>query len=117
MTVDFPQYGRSLPVFIKFLRSLPNLHTLEIGWADSRITAPLKNALKDAKFPWIKTLIFPPTAYPLLRHCRGVESVVYVIRDRKKLPGGLIRTLESNLDSKVKQLTIPLAMWTDLSRK
>ena len=59
-------------------RHLPNLHMLEIAWAGSVITAPLKKVLKRVKPPRIKTFILPPTAHPL-RHCHNVEDIVCVL--------------------------------------
>ena len=115
--MDFPWNGFGFPPFVKCLESLPNLHTLEIGWADDRITVPLKNALKRATFPQIRTLILPPVAYPLLRHCRDVEDVVCAVWFQTVLPDGFLISLASNRNSKVKRLAIPLATWANPSRK
>ena len=103
--------------FVEFLGSLPNLHTLEIARAHNRITTPLGNALKRVKLPQIKTLILPPTAHPLLRHCHNVEDVVYVVGDETMPSDEFLASLASNLDSKVKRLAIPLISWGDPSRK
>ena len=47
-------------MFITCLESLPNLHTLEIGFVDYYPRAPLlENVLKGVKLPQIKTLILP----------------------------------------------------------
>ena len=99
-----------LPKFIKCLESLPNLHTLEIGRADGDITAPLEKALKHVELPQIKVLILPPAVHPLLRHCRDVEDVVYVVANRAILTDEFLGSLASNQDSKVKRLTIPLTV-------
>ena len=117
MIVDFPWGTREFTLFVECLESLPNLHTLETGWARDSITAPLKDALKGAKLPKIKTLIIPPAAHPLLRHCLYVEDVVWVVKYRTMLPDGLLKSLASNRDSRVKRLTIPLVMWDNTSRK
>ena len=106
----------SLP-FVKCLESLPNLHTLEIGWTDDSITTPLMKALKGAKLPQIMTLILPPTAYPLLQRCRDVENVVCVVKDKTPSFDGFLGSLASNRDPKVKRLAIPLILWADPSRK
>ena len=118
MTLDFPLYASTFfPPFVKCLQSLPHLRTLEMGWVDALVTAPLKSALKGVKLPQIRTLILPPAAYPLLRHCRDVEDVVCVVRCQTTFPDGLLRSLASNRNSKVKRLAIPLVMWPNPSRK
>ena len=106
------------PLFVGCLKSLPSLHTLEIGWSNDFITTPLENALKGVKLPQIKTLIIPPSAYPLLQRCCNVEDVVCAIM-HLTIPSndGFLRSLASNRDSKVKQLAIPLALLSNPSRK
>ena len=106
-----------LPSFVKCLKSLPNLHTLEVGWMDGLATVPLKNALKGVQFPQIKTLILFPTAYPILQHCRNVENVACVLRYQNTFPDLLLRSLASIQDSKVKRLTIPLCLCVNAPRK
>ena len=102
---------------VKCLKSLPNLHTLEMGGMDDFITTPLKKALKSVELPQIKTLILFPTAHPLLQHCRNVEDVACMVRYQTVFPAGFLRSLLSNQDSKVKRLTIPLIMGDNPSRK
>ena len=69
------------------------------------------------KLPQIKTLIIPPTTHPLLQHCRDVDDVICVITDETRSFDGLLRSLASNRDSKVKQLAIPVALWPNPSRE
>lgn len=107
----------SFPPIVKCLESLPNLHTLEMGWADDSITALLKGALKGVKLPQIKTLIIPPTAYPLLQHCLNVEDVACMVSHQFLSPDRFRGSLASNRDSKVKRLAIPLVLWVNPSRK
>ena len=120
MTVHIPgqQHGSISPLFVKCLESLPNLHTLEVGrWAEDTTTTPLKKALQGVKLPQIKTLIIPPAAHPLLQHCRDVEDVICVIMGETQSSDGLLRSLTSNRDSKIKRLAIPLALWPNPSRE
>ena len=107
----------AFPKFVKCLESLPNLHTLEIGWTRSPITTPLKNVLKGVELPQIKTLILPPVAYPLLRHCRNVEDVVCVVCCGTKTSDVFLESLASDQDSKVERLAIPLVSLDNPSRK
>ena len=119
MTVHLSWNGSSFPPFIRCLESLPSLHTLEIGWADDFITAPLEKALsfKRVEFPQIKTLILPPSARPLLLHCSDVEDVVCVVRYETVPSDGFLGSLSSKRSSKVKRLAIPLILWPNPSRK
>ena len=105
--------------FIKCLESLPNLHTLEMGWMDDSITAPLGKALKGVELPQIKALLIPRPAYPLLQHCRDVEEVVciYVTEDKHPSSDVFLESLASNPNSKVKQLAIPLGPRPNPSRE
>lgn len=117
MTVDLEWTKSRFPLLVKCLQSVPNLHTLEIGRVDDSDTTLLKNALKGVKLPQVKTLILPPAAHPLLRHCRDVENVVCAVRDRNGSPDGFFRSFASNREPKVKRLAIPLATWDNPSRK
>ena len=117
MKVHLLPHGPTLPSFVKCLESLPGLHTVEIGLADDAMSASLKSALKRVKLPQIKTLIIPPAAHPLLRHCRNVEDVVCVVKDKTTTSDEFIGSLASNRNSKVKRLAIPLALWDNPSRK
>ena len=117
MTVDLAWSRLSFIPFAKCLRSIPNLHTLEIGRVRDTDTTSLKNALKGVKLRQIKTLILPPAAYPLIRHCRDVEEIVCAVRYEDVSPDGLLTSLPSNRNSKVKRLAIPLVTWDDPSSK
>ena len=102
--------------FIKCLEALPNLHTLEMGWVSHSDTTLLRSALKGVKLSQIKTLILPPTAYPLLQHCRDVEDVACVVRYNEELIDKVLKSLTSNRHSKVSRLAIPLVLEADSSR-
>ena len=81
------------------------------------MTASLEKALKRVELPQIKTLVLPPTAHPIFRHCPEVEDVVYVVRDITWPSDGFLASLASNQNSKVKRLAIPLILWPNASRK
>ena len=118
MTAFFPWNGSTLPLFVKCLDSLPNLHTLEIGSpANDYNTTLLRNALKRVELPQIKTLILPLAAHPLLQRCHNVEDVVYVGGHGGLPSDEFLESLASNRDSKVKQLAIPLILWVNPSRR
>ena len=117
MAVHLTRDESTFPPFVKCLKSLSNLHTLEVGWADDFITTPLENALKGVKLPQIKALILPPAAYPLLQHCRDVEDVFCVVKYKTTSSHGFLRSLASNRYLKIKRLAIPLALWDNSPRK
>ena len=121
MTVYFISDFSALSKFVKCLRSLPNLHTLEIVQEDGYITPSLKNPLrlkfKGVKLPQIKTLILPPVAHPLLKHCPNVEDVNWVVGDRTISSDQFLRSLASIQDSKIKRLAIPLILPGNPSRE
>ena len=108
----------AVPTFIKCLLSIPNLHTLEIGFPNFHPRTPLlKNALKHVKLPQIKTLIIPPIAHPLLACCPNVEGIDWVIGDKTVISDEYLGSLASIRDSKIKRLAIPLVSQGNPSRK
>ena len=80
-------------------------------------TTLLRNALEGVKLPQIKTLILPPAAYPLLRHCRDVEDVACLFLYNEGPTDKFLKSLASNRHSKVERLAIPLVLEADSSRK
>jgi len=107
----------NLPLFVRCLESLPNLHMLEIGWSDNYITTPLENALQGSKLSQIRVLILPPSAHPLLKRCCNVEDVDCVVND-KPIPSDKFHDfLASIRGSKVKRLAIPLVLYCNTSSK
>ena len=117
MTVGTLWNVSKFPLFVRCLESLPSLHTLEIGRADSYTTTPLKDALKRSKLPQIKALILPPCAHPLLQHCHNVEDVDCVVKDRPVPSDQFLGFLASIRCSKVKRLAIPLVPRINASSK
>ena len=111
-------WGDASTVFVKCLESLPNLHTLEIGSACYFPYPPLlKHELKRVKLPQIKTLILPPAAHHLFRHCPNVEDVDWVIGVKNATCGELFDSLVPIRHSKIERLAIPLVPQGNQSRK
>ena len=81
------------------------------------MVASLEEALERVKLPQIKTLILPPTAYPLIQHCSNVEDIICVVGRGATPTDGFLSSLASNQDSKVKRLAIPLVLWSNPSRE
>ena len=118
MTIYFTRTRFPFPSFVTCLKSFPNLHTLLIGAVHGSVTTQLKKALKCVKLPQIKTLILPPAAHLLLKHCRNVEEVFCVCYKYETVPSdGFLIALTSNRKSKIKRLAIPLVLWPNPSRK
>ena len=118
MKVHLPLHWYLLSLFVKCLESLPNLHTLEVGkWAQDMTTTPLEKALKGVELPQIKTLIIPPSAHPLLRHCYNVEDVVCAVNDQTTPSSDFLGSLASNQISKVERLAIPMPLWPNPTSK
>lgn len=116
LTVTFTLKGPHVPLFVKCLGALPNLHTLEITEFDNSATEKLRTALQGIELPQIKTLILPVPAHPLLEHCRGAEDVVCVTTRLGARSDAFFRSLAFNRDSKVRRLAIPLTGWRKVSR-
>ena len=116
MTVHFSWNKSTFPPFIECLESLPNLHTLEIGWR------MLCYDLTQGRSQGCKTPSDQdshPTSFCLsfLQHCHNVEDVVHVVRGESEtaVSDEFLRTLASKQGSNVRRLAIPLILWADLS--
>jgi len=118
MAVRFPWNDDTSSPFVECLKSLPNLHTLEIGLIFDRMgmvlkrscTTLLKEALEGVTLPQIKSLILPAAVHPLLKHCPNVEDLDWVIRDKYTVSDVFLGSLASIQDSKIKRLAIPLVL-------
>ena len=117
MTVRYLWY-EVVPTFFKCIKSLPNLHTLEIGMVNYfPRPGDFRGAIKRVTLLQIKSLILPPNAHPLVKHCPSVEDVDWVVRDCIMASNDFPRCLESIRGSKIKRLGIPLILPGDPSRK
>ena len=123
MTMRF-LWPEAVPAFVKCLRSLPNLHTLEIGSPNYfPCTSQLKKALNgvngvnSVRLPQMKSLIIPPSAHTLLKHCPNVEEVDWVVGDQPVTCTEFLGSLGSIPDSKIRRLGIPLISPGNPSRK
>ena len=108
--VDGPYFQH----FVKCLKSLPNLHTLEV-WGV--VATALEKALEGVNLPQIKTLILSTDYHPILRHCHNVEDVVYVAGHGAWCSDEFLESLASNQNPKIKRLAIPLILWPNPSRE
>ena len=81
LMVDFADNPPKTPGrFVKCLTTLPNLHTLEIVsmQGDEKIQSfaiALERTGTQLQVREVRTLVLPPTAHQLLRHCPNVEDL------------------------------------------
>ena len=81
LVVDFVDNSpRTSELFVKCLTTLHNLHTLEIVsmQGDERIQSfaiALDRTRTQLQLRKVRTLVLPPTAHRLLRHCPNVEDL------------------------------------------
>ncbi|CAE6381150.1 unnamed protein product, partial [Rhizoctonia solani] len=85
------QTSKVLPPFVKLLRALPNVHTLEIPHAHSAMTGALKQAFEGKTFPTIQRIILPTCAHEILRCCPEIREVTCNEDDGGRLIGGLVQ--------------------------
>lgn len=107
MQVYLPSYGLIPALFIKYLQSLPTLHTLEVRVLGGTMTL-LKKALKGVRLPQIKTLIIPSAGRFLPRHCHDVEEIVCVVYGDPTTYEEFLQSLISVQNSKVRRSAITL---------
>lgn len=65
-----------LPAFVSCLRALPNLHTLSILFAHTKMTSSLKSAFEGRTFPSVRTVVVPNHAHNVLRSCPEARRVI-----------------------------------------
>ncbi|RXW19550.1 hypothetical protein EST38_g6304 [Candolleomyces aberdarensis] len=65
-----------LPTLTSCLAACTNLQTLNIYFAHSEITTPLKEAFTGLNFPSVQTIVLPTQAHQVLRCCPNVKRVV-----------------------------------------
>ncbi|KAJ2919464.1 hypothetical protein MD484_g962, partial [Candolleomyces efflorescens] len=66
----------ALPILTSCLAACTNLKTLNIYFAHSEITTPLKDAFTGLDFPSVETIVLPTQAHQVLRCCPNVKKVV-----------------------------------------
>ncbi|KAF8761803.1 hypothetical protein RHS01_01214 [Rhizoctonia solani] len=85
------QTSKILPPFVKLLRALPNVHTLEIPHAHSAMTGALKQAFGGKTFPTIQRIILPTCSHEILRCCPEIREVTCNEDDGGRLIGALVQ--------------------------
>jgi hypothetical protein len=94
MSVTITRYRMDmiLPAFANCLRSLPNIHTLELCHVNQEMTTRLKEAFDGVTMPSIRTIVMPAIAHHILRSCPNVEDVTCTVGDGSQILG----TIASN---------------------
>ncbi|KNZ82316.1 hypothetical protein J132_00131 [Termitomyces sp. J132] len=81
----------ALDAFVRCLKVLPNLHTLQILRAHSQMTTHLKNAFGQHKIPQVRTIVLPDYAHNVLRACPEVRVVMCNCEEGSKLIGAIAK--------------------------
>jgi len=89
MSVTITRYRMDiiLPAFASCLRSLPNLHTLELCHVHQEMTTKLKKAFEGVMISSIRTVVLPTIAHHILRSCPNVEDVTCAVGDGSQIVG------------------------------
>jgi len=74
-----------LPAFAQCLSILPNLHTIKIVHAHSKMMSHLKSAFAWRIFPAVRCVSLPTSAHAILRCCPAVEDVACIVGDGSTL--------------------------------
>ena len=117
VTVYLAWNKSSIPLFIKCLESLQNLHTLEIERTTNFSPTSLEDALMGVTLPQIKTLVMPPIVHPLLQTVTMSRTVLCAVMNKNPSYDRFLGSLASIPGSKVERLAIPLFLWDNQSRK
>ncbi|KAF5370514.1 hypothetical protein D9615_010330 [Tricholomella constricta] len=80
-----------LGAFVRCLHALPNLHTLQVLRAHTKMTTHLKNAFEGHKFPAVQTICLPDHAHNVLRSCPEVVNVICNNGDGSKLVSAIAK--------------------------
>jgi len=75
VTLTRYQTATILPAFAQCLTILPNLHTIKIVHAHSKMMSHLKSAFEGKTFPTVRNVSLPSCAHAILRCCPAVEDV------------------------------------------
>jgi hypothetical protein len=81
VTLTRYQTATILPAFAQCLSVLPNLHTIKVAHAHSKIMSYLKSAFEGKTFPAVRTVSLPSSAHAILRCCPAVEDVTCTVGD------------------------------------
>ncbi|KIJ63395.1 hypothetical protein HYDPIDRAFT_113388, partial [Hydnomerulius pinastri MD-312] len=85
------QAAEIMPAFVQCLASLPNVTTIEIVHAHSRMTTALKNTFEGKQFPSVRKMILPSCAHEILRCCPNVEEVICNEDSGSRLVGAIMK--------------------------
>ncbi|CAE6467863.1 unnamed protein product [Rhizoctonia solani] len=90
VTLTRVRASKILPLFVRLLGSLPNVHTLEIQHACGTMTTALKGAFRGHVFPSIQKVILPTCTHEILRCCPEVREVISNESDGTSLVSALV---------------------------
>ncbi|KAF8679868.1 hypothetical protein RHS04_04806 [Rhizoctonia solani] len=100
LTVCFTRFEprKVIPPFVRLLKALPNLQTLEIPHAHGSMTSILKSYFEGNVFPTIQKVVMPTCAHEILRCCPGIREVTCNEGDGGTLVSALVSAGCSSLE-------------------
>ncbi|CCO34711.1 hypothetical protein BN14_08818 [Rhizoctonia solani AG-1 IB] len=87
-----------IPPFIRLLKALPNVHTLEVLHAHGSMTSILKTHFEGCTFPTIQKVVMPTCGHEILRCCPSIQEVTCNEGDGGTLVSALVSVGCSNLE-------------------
>ncbi|KAJ7735646.1 hypothetical protein DFH07DRAFT_779936 [Mycena maculata] len=81
-----------LPPFARCLSQMPNLHSLQIIHAHTKMTTHLKNGFAGCSIPSVRKIILPSWAHEVLRCCPEVTHVICTGGDSSNLVSAIAKS-------------------------
>ncbi|KAG8690150.1 hypothetical protein FRC11_013513 [Ceratobasidium sp. 423] len=102
--------SKILPLLVRLLSCLPNVHTLEIPHACGTMSAALREAFRGNIFPSIQKIILPAGTHEILRCCPEIREVTCNEGDDTRLVGALVYNGAKKLEVLRKIYGVPSTM-------
>lgn len=89
MSVTVTRYRMDaiLPAFASCLKSLPNLHTLELCHVHQEMTTKVRKAFEGVVLPSVRTVVLPTIAHHVLGSCPNIEDITCNVGDGSQILG------------------------------
>ncbi|KAF8125182.1 hypothetical protein EV363DRAFT_1270211 [Boletus edulis] len=98
-----------VPELAACLATLPNLNTIQVVYTDYRMQTVIKNAFRGKRYPSVRRISLPSSAYEIIRRCPNVEEVACVDEDGSKI-------IQSIVEGKCHQVRILRGIPAPLTR-
>ncbi|KAG9318005.1 hypothetical protein JVU11DRAFT_66 [Chiua virens] len=93
ISVCFTRYQSAeiIPAFAACLAMLPNLTTIQVMHAHSKMTTSIKNGFEGKRFPLVRRILLPSSAHGIIKCCPNVEEVTCTEGDGSTIVGSLVK--------------------------